>query len=394
MSQIQGSILFVENTPSRPSFLPSLLSEQQYRVRQVSRGVSTLEAIFDASPDLVLLSTDMPDVDSYEICQQLKREPAFKETPVIFISSQYHAADKARAFSSGGVDYIAAPFHVQEVITRIETHLKLLRLQSHVQVLDENLRQEVTTLKNIQTFLESALDLREKLAYMLVHDLRNPATTIMTIAEVLMRRGKPTDLVQEGLQDIYDSAQRLNSRINDLLVIARMNTGKLNLNPVTVDVNFLVEDVVDSLKVTAASKRCQLSTNLPDHGWSLNVDTNLFSRVLENLIINAIKFSPDYSKVAINVICPNCYPEQIHPKPIQSKTKIQVVDEGYGLPDLQKKAIFEQFSTGDLSANDPVARITQIGLGLTFCKLVTEAHGGQILVEDNSPKGTIFTLVV
>ena len=242
----------------------------------------------------------MPEMNGYEVCRQLKSNPDHASIPVIFISALDDALDKVKAFSEGGVDYISKPFQSLEVVARIENQLRILRLQNQLRTQNETLQQEVKIRQQAQAALENTLRMREDLSTMLVHDLRNPVTTILMICESIMRRGQCDERSGQRLDLMYQTTQRLNQLINDLLIVAKMDAGKLLLNPAPVDGNHLVKNAVEALR-TIADTKCELVTSLPNQGQLIHVDANLISRVLDNLITNAIKYSPAESEQDLRI---------------------------------------------------------------------------------------------
>jgi len=122
-------ILVVDDTPANLRLLSEMLGGEGYRVRPVTSGGQALRAVQAALPDLVLLDIHMPDLDGYEVCRRLKADPRSRDVPVIFLSALHDVIDKVRAFEVGGVDYVAKPFHLEEVLARVRTHLTLRSLQ-------------------------------------------------------------------------------------------------------------------------------------------------------------------------------------------------------------------------------------------------------------------------
>ena len=126
-------ILIVDDTPGNLQFLAKMLLEKGYVVRPVTNGRAALEIARANPPDLILLDINMPDMDGYEVCTQLKSNDRLKEIPVIFLTAMTDEADKVKAFSLGGVDYITKPFELHEVEARIKTHLTICMQKKRLQ---------------------------------------------------------------------------------------------------------------------------------------------------------------------------------------------------------------------------------------------------------------------
>lgn len=138
----QADILVVDDTPDNLRLLIRILQKQGYKVRPVTNGFSALEAIESSQPDLILLDIMMPDISGYEICQQLKAKPDFKEIPIIFLSALEDGLNKAKAFEIGGSDYITKPFQVKEVLARVNNQLIVRSLQVQLQAKNQRLTEQ------------------------------------------------------------------------------------------------------------------------------------------------------------------------------------------------------------------------------------------------------------
>ncbi|MES2644554.1 MAG: SpoIIE family protein phosphatase [Myxococcota bacterium] len=128
-----AGILVVDDTPANLQVLAGMLKDRGYKVRPVPSGKLALAAAMRDPPELILLDINMPEMNGYEVCQQLKADDRLKGIPVIFISALTEQLDKVKAFSLGGVDYLTKPFQMEELHARVETHLKLRRLQTELE---------------------------------------------------------------------------------------------------------------------------------------------------------------------------------------------------------------------------------------------------------------------
>lgn len=344
-------ILIVDDQPDNLRLLSSMLADEGYDVRRALSGTLALRTVSVNPPDLILLDINMPELSGYEVCERLKADANTRNIPIIFLSASNSEHDKVHAFEVGGVDYITKPFQVREVLARVATQLNLQHLKR----------------------------LRENLSRMLVHDLRSPLSGISLSASALLRRDYLDADDHSLLQTIYATSQRLNHMLNDLLVTAKLEAGQLMLNPTVVDLPGLITASVQGLTAEAKAKEVTISTHCSPISHAVNVDENLFRRVVDNLIGNAIKFSPVGGTVQVVL--------ESAPEESNGTTIVTVIDEGMGVPNHQRQQIFQAYETGQ-----SIEGVSQIGLGLSFCKLVVEAHGGQITVTDNQPTGARFTV--
>lgn len=135
-------ILIVDDTPENLRLLSTMLNQYGYKVRKVMSGEMALKVVKNATPDLILLDIGLPEMNGYEVCQQIKSMPESQDIPVIFLSAYDQTEQKIKAFAVGGVDYITKPFQLAEVKARIETHLQLRELQKAYSRLVEELQEK------------------------------------------------------------------------------------------------------------------------------------------------------------------------------------------------------------------------------------------------------------
>jgi PAS domain S-box-containing protein len=146
----KASILIIDDTPENLNLLSEILTQQGYKVRSVTKGSSGIRGAQAVPPDLILLDVNMPEMNGYEVCQQLKASDRTRDIPVIFISAMGDVLDKVKAFSVGGVDYITKPFQVEEVLARLETHLTIRHLQQQLQQQNLQLQQKIRERRQVE----------------------------------------------------------------------------------------------------------------------------------------------------------------------------------------------------------------------------------------------------
>lgn len=137
------NIMVIDDTPDNLRLLVGMLSEQGYKARPVPNGKLALSAVQAAPPDLILLDINMPDLNGYQVCEKLKSDSETREIPVIFLSALGETLDKVKAFNVGGVDYITKPFQIEEVLVRVQTHLRLRQLRRELEEINLNLEERV-----------------------------------------------------------------------------------------------------------------------------------------------------------------------------------------------------------------------------------------------------------
>jgi len=151
----KATIMVVDDTPANLKLLQEMLQTQGYLVLAFPRGAMALAAAAKNPPDLILLDIQMPEMDGFEVCKRLKADKTLAEIPVLFISALTETTDKVKAFAVGGVDYVSKPFQFEEVHARVETHLRLRRLQAQLE--KHNLHLEDLVAEKVEEISDSQL---------------------------------------------------------------------------------------------------------------------------------------------------------------------------------------------------------------------------------------------
>ncbi len=366
----KASILIVDDEPDNFDVIETLLSidairhsainnyDYDYELHYAGNGQEALASLDIFAPDIILLDVMMPGIDGVEVCRRIKAMSRWQSVPIIMVTALSSKEDLANCLKSGADDFISKPVNGVELRARVNSMLRI---------------------KFQYDDLQTMLKLREDMVNMVVHDLRNPLTDILLGVEILQSGNYPTHKHQHKLTRIYSSAQTLQLLIDDLLTMAILESGKVSPNCMEVDICELTQSAISNFETIAAKKNQVLISQLPEQSsQKVLIDETMMHRTLDNLLSNAIKFSPHDSKIIVKV-------EFL----TSGHCKIQVIDSGAGVDDAFQQKIFEKYEIGNSMSN-----ISQIGLGLAFCKMVVEAHGGEICVKNNQPQGAIFEIIL
>ncbi|MBN2003354.1 MAG: HAMP domain-containing histidine kinase [Anaerolineae bacterium] len=237
-------------------------------------------------------------------------------------------------------------------------------------------------IKHTNEELRESERVRDNLIHMIVHDLRNPITALMGGLDVLLMAlsGKINDEEKRLLQNARHSNQILLRLVNEILDINKMEAGKFELKLAQVNVADLVIQNTEAMQAAAELEGQHLDVALGTTETFITCDANLIGRVIANLLTNAFKYTPEGGTITTSL--------EVHPT--NNTLTISVIDTGPGIPPEYQQSIFEKFT--QVKGYEGKRRGT--GLGLTFCKMVVEAHGGRIWVESEMGKGSKFSFTL
>lgn len=355
-------ILIVDDSPSTLQLLSEVFKKEGYSTRAALSGRLALQSLRTTIPDLVLLDITMPDISGYDICKAMKADEILKDVPVIFISGHSRNTDVVRGFSVGGVDFVVKPFEITEVVARVKTHLELRRQQRALQKSYAELR--------------SLEEMRDNLVHMIVHDLRNPLWSANIHLEQIQGLADTTlhPRIREHVHEALTATHTLMEMINSILDVNRMEAGLIPLKPEPCDLVLLIQDTLQAAFPLIKSRRLTIESEA--ESVVVNADIILIRRVIHNLLSNAISFTSETGGEIHFGISRNA-----------GFVRVTIRDNGQGIPAEYHQKIFEKFYQMH-SAQSGGRHST--GLGLTFCKLAAEAHGGKIGVQSEETKGSLF----
>jgi two-component system sensor histidine kinase/response regulator len=371
---VTSLILVVDDNEMNRDVLSRRLEQLGHEVSKVGNGLEALRALRSQEFDLVLLDIMMPEMDGYAVLGEMKNDEVLRNVPVIMISALDQLETVVRCIEMGAEDYLLKPFEPTLLKARVRACLEKKRAHDREISLFVKTESDFKRLKELDR-------LREDLTQMIVHDLRTPLTSVIAGLQTLESMGDLEESQREILTISSDGAATLLDMINSLLDVERMEAGSMPLEFKHVAAPDLVTHALSQVRQLATNREMSLTpvigSGLPEF-WG---DENKLLRVLVNLIGNAIKFTPAGGNISIAV----------RKTEDSSSLLFSVTDTGEGIPTEAFERIFEKF--GQVESRK-AGRKMSTGLGLTFCKLVVQAHGGKISVVSVLGEGSTFSFTI
>jgi two-component system sensor histidine kinase/response regulator len=350
-------ILIVDDHPANIQILGTALGKLGYEILSATDGMTALKQVELRPPDLILLDLLMPVMGGCDVCLELKANPAWKDIPVIFLSAADDKDIIVRALDSGGVDYITKPFNQAELISRVRTQLALKTARDKLKQLAED---------------------KDELMGILTHDLKSCLGGLNMTAGLLCERiGRLQDeRLRQLSENIFRSSAQALSFVREFLANAATDHG-FTLNPAPCDIVEVVTNTVEQYQDPARRKQINLQIDTPDQSVMALVDPTAMTQILDNLVSNALKFSPPGKSVFVSV------------GHVDHIAQCIVRDEGPGFTLKDKEQMFRRYVR--LSAR-PTAGEPSTGLGLSIVHKLVQAMQGELTCESVPGKGTTFTI--
>ncbi|MBK8794775.1 MAG: hybrid sensor histidine kinase/response regulator [Holophaga sp.] len=352
-------VLVVEDVAVTREFLRRLLVDNGYRVSDAATGAEAIATLDEGLPDLVLLDLLLPDFHGLEVCRHLRSLEGGEDVPVLVITMDERPESHAEAVQAGVDDFLRKPLLPTELRTRVRSLIRLRHLRTE-------LRRDTEAILTLQAR-------KDELLQFVVHDLKNMLGTLLASVDLLGEGASPTEKRQRCR--IEGTAKSMLGMVQNMLDLSIHEQAGLVPQPERISFATWIEQIRPELECITLRRNQFLELNVhPD--LEVEADPQLFERVLFNLLENASKFGPKESTVRFQA------------EPLGSLVRFQVTDEGEGIPADMKDRIFDRFIRVDAHSSAHAGR----GLGLAFCHLVTNLHGGRIWVEDHVPKGSRFLI--
>ncbi len=359
ISERKPRILIVDDVPKNIQVAAGILQDEGYQPAFAQSGKAALEQVRATPFDLILLDVMMPEMDGFEVCRQLQQDPATRDIPVIFLTAKTDSDSTVTGLQAGAVDYVCKPFNSAELLARVRTHLEL---------------------KQTREQLHEMNAAKDKFFSIIAHDLLNPVSSLNNLTDLLLNKFDTADdeRKREWVRMQLDATERIVALLENLLQWGRSQTGRLKVTLEEIDVNTLLQSAASLGRIPAGTKNIAL-TAAETGGLRVRADRNMVDTVLHNIIVNAIKFTPEGGRV------------QVAARTKGTDVELSVEDSGVGIPE---DACEKLFRIDMQHTTEGTAGEKGSGLGLILCKEFIEKTGGSIRVTSTPGQGSTFYITL
>jgi two-component system, sensor histidine kinase and response regulator len=351
-------VLVADDVAANRELLRAYLEPEGHEVIDADSGTRALELARTTSPDLVLLDVMMPGSNGFEVGAELKRLTRADDfLPIVLVTALRDPSSRDLGLKVAADEYLTKPVERGELLARVRN---LLALRARTRELAERNRE----LMSLQKF-------QAEMAALLVHDLKNPMAVIMSNLEYVLDNELPEDQV-EALEDARRGGQRVLRLLTNLLDLTRLESSRMPLTRAAITIEALIEPLLRAREQHFARRGVVIEkTNV---NVEVVVDADLITRVAENILDNAARYVPEGGRIAIFTRLGS------------AGVDFCIGNSGDPIAADKRAGVFEKYGQGDGALRG------NLGLGLYFCRLALEAHGGRIAVEEHEGLPTVFVM--
>lgn len=374
----RSKILIVDDRKENITAIETLLEDLDVDVISVSSGNEALAKTLEHNFALALIDVQMPDMDGYETVRFMRKVERTRFLPVIFISAIYsNDPYMLQGIEAGAVDFITKPFNPQILLGKIRIFLDLHYQKQMLEAEIERRNIIENQLTEAKLKAEESDKLKSAFLANMSHEIRTPLTTIVGMSNLLATKDYPIEKRKEIAAHIDKSSESLLTIINDILDMAKIESGEVKIKKNKTDLTKLLNDFYKSYKFKLKNNKLKLDFRLNIHDQPKvfpETDEIRIRQILSNVVSNAFKFTTDgYIEISYKVR--------------KGFIDISVEDSGSGIPQDKFSFIFERFQKLD-------DRTSGTGLGLPIAKNLAELIGGSINVKSEIGNGSKFTLTI
>jgi len=361
-----AKILIIDDERDVVELLALTLQKKGYETIQAFDGPEAWEKTQSETPDLIILDLMLPDLDGWEICRMIRgnERKRIRETAILILSARAQHEDRIHGLELGADDYLTKPFSLTELMIRVD---KILRKKQAICGLYEEVDQLRCKMQ------EQEVGLRK-----VIHDLKTPLLSMGASAKLLMRQSNREESLN-FLKSIYENSLNLTRWLEELLLFSDSPFEGMMSEMREIEMPTLVKRTVDLLRASGRDKEIDIELRADSNLPPVFCNERWMQRALENLLSNALKYTPEGGKIEVGVSL-SAEGESV---------EIAVKDNGIGIFAQDLSRIFEPFQRG-LNASGEKG----IGLGLSLVKEVVELHAGKIDVQSQPQKGSTFSIVL
>lgn len=363
-------ILIVDDIPSNIWLLKAMLEQSGFQICSAENSEEALERLKRGTIDLILLDVLMPGVNGFELAEQLKHHPDYREIPIIFLTALNEPGDVVKGFQLGANDFISKPFNKEELFVRIRHQLTLLEAKRTIQQQTGELQKTIAG--------------RDALYSVIAHDLRIPMSSLKMNLNVLLLKMEEYQIgkqdILEMLQTANETTERLFTLLDNLLKWTRSQLGRLEAVPQGIYLAELAEGVVEVFSMVAATKQIKINfQSSPAEETEVRVDIDMIKTAIRNLLSNAIKFSYSGSEIDVAV------------KSKGREVYFTVIDYGCGIKQEEQYKLLDvathytTFGTEHESGS---------GLGLLLVMEFMKLNNGRLFFTSKEGEGSTFSFVL
>jgi signal transduction histidine kinase len=364
-----SKILIVDDDHRNVRLMESILTSSGYDVCRAYDGEEALEIVQQENPDLILLDVMMPRMSGLELCQRLRSRHATRLLPIIMVTALNASDDKVRALETGADDFLSKPINKMVMLAKVRSILRVKFLQDEVERQRQALERANQELVRMQRFKES-------MTQMVVHDMKNPLAGIMgniQLIQIQQDELKPKKRA-ELLDRTLESSAQLMRMILNILHIGRLEENRMPLRPEPLELREVADENLREMMSVSVRESITMENRIAPDLPQPRADRELISRIVSNLLSNALKHTRGGGHITIDA----------HSE--SEGIVFSVRDTGEGIPEDLQPFIFERFTSGEPQKDRSASYDS--GLGLTFCRLAIQAHGGRIWLQSRLKEGT------
>ncbi len=365
-----GQILVVDDNLQNRMLVEAHLAAAGYAVTLAEDGEQAVDMFVRNMPDVVLLDVVMPKMDGFEACRRMRAVRHGAEAAIVFLTALSEMGAHQDAMQAGADDFLTKPINRTELLMRVRSLVWMKRLK-------EGLRNGYDLIRSQREALFVAQRQKEETITYIVHDLQNPLASVLANTEFLIGQDSLSPDLRDAGYDILEASRAMQRMVQNLLDISRSEDGALVPNAQPIDLAELVKTIGVDMTYRLSEKKLKLETAFETQDAKVNADPDLLRRLVENLLDNAFKYSPQNGVVELKAKLGE-----------GDSVEFRVIDHGIGIPEEMREQVFEKYVRLEREATR--GRRAGRGLGLAFCRLAVEVHGGRIWVEAAEPTGAAF----